>query len=239
MNPPAKCECSRAYAQDPVYADFLRPVCSGAYGVCSRAYADVCESHSDRVLSRPVSSPCRTLHHPSGNRRSRPPVPCRYPAGHVRPFDWTRPQGSLDLSALRARRMAVRRHAAGSARSAGRRVALRELQLAASGGAGGRVPGAVCDLSRNQPGTPVRRLLHVLELRRGLARRVRRRAQAFRNNRRLHRVGWRWSEDGMAVAARTSRTRNGGPSLHSEIQFDRLRRRLHRLFGRGFAPWPV
>ena len=66
--------------------------------------------------------------------------------------------------------MAVRRHAAGSARSAAGRVALCELQLAAPDRAGRCVPGAVCNLSRNEPGTPICRLLHVLELRRGLAR---------------------------------------------------------------------
>ena len=135
--------------------------------------------------------------------------------------------------------MAVRRNAAGSAQSAGRRVALRELQLAASGGASGRVPGAVCDLSRNEPGAPVRGLLHVLELRRGFARYVNRRTQTFRNNRRPHRVAWRWPEDEMAVSAMAAGPRYGRAPLHSEVQLDRLRRRLQRFFGCGLAPWPV
>ena len=72
--------------------------------------------------------------------------------------------------------MAIRRHAAGSARAASGRMALCELQLAAPDRAGRCVPSAVCNLSRNEPGAPVRRLLHVLELRRGFARRVSRRA---------------------------------------------------------------
>ena len=104
---------------------------------------------------------------PAGARlkRAPSPIPFRAPDGQVRSSNWTLPHGSPDLSALRARRMAVRRNAAGSARAAADRVALCELQLAAPDRAGRCVPGAVCNLSRNEPGTPVCRLLHVLELR--------------------------------------------------------------------------
>ena len=99
----------------------------------------------------------------------------------VRPPDWTLPHGSPDLPAVRARRMAIRRHAAGGARAADRGVALHDLQLAASTGDDRHVFGAVCDLSRKQPGPPVCRLVHVLELRRGFARCVSRRAQTFQH----------------------------------------------------------
>ena len=115
---------------------------------------------------------------PAGARlkRAPSPVPFRLPDGRVRLSNWTLPHGSPDLSALRPRRMAVRWNAAGSTRAAGGRVALCDLQLAAADRAGRCKPGAVCNLSRNEPGAPVRRLLHVLELRRGFARRVSRRA---------------------------------------------------------------
>ena len=108
-------------------------------------------------------------------KRAPSPIPFRGADGQVRPFHWRLPHGSPDLSALWARRMAVRRHAAGSARTAGGRVALCVLQLAAFDRAGRCAPGAVRDLPRNEPGAPVRRLLYVLELRRGFARCVSRR----------------------------------------------------------------
>ena len=111
-------------------------------------------------------------HLPAGARLKRAPssIPFRAADGQVRPSNWTLPHGSPDLCSLWARRMAVRRHAAGIGRTTAGRVALRELQLAASDRAGRHVPGAVRDLPRNEPGTPVCRLDYMLELRRGFAR---------------------------------------------------------------------
>ena len=107
------------------------------------------------------------------------PIPFRAPDGRVRPSDWTLPHGSPDLSALWARRMAVCRRVAGIAWATAGRVALCDLQFPASDRAERCVPGAVCDLSRKEPGTPVCRLHYVLKLRRGLVCCVSRQAQTL------------------------------------------------------------
>jgi len=104
---------------------------------------------------------------PAGARLKRvlPPIPCRAADGRVRPSNRTLPHGSPGLPALRAHGMAARRHATGGTRTASGRVALCGLQLAVPDRAGRHVRGAVLDLPRNEPCPPVRRLVHVLELR--------------------------------------------------------------------------
>ena len=121
---------------------------------------------------------------PAGARLKRvlPPIPYRAADGRVRPSNRTLPHGSPGLPALRAHGMAARRHAAGGTRTASGRVALCGLQLAVPDRAGRPVRGAMSELPRNEPGTAVRRLVHVLELRRGLARSVSRRASALRGS---------------------------------------------------------
>ena len=116
-------------------------------------------------------------------QRARSRIPFRAPGGHVRPSNWTLPHGRAGLSSLWARRMAKRRSAAGGARAAGGRVAPVDVRSMQS---------ATCQ--QNEPGTPVRRLVHVLELRRGVARRVSRQ-EMIRRDRRLRRIRSGRSED--------------------------------------------
>ena len=102
-------------------------------------------------------------------------------------------------------------------------MALRGLQLAASGGAGRHGPDAVSDLSRNERGAPIRRLLYVLELRRGFARCVHRRAQTSRQ------VSGLVERQGRAVALMSHSDRaisvGMAPALRSsEPARDRIRR---------------
>lgn len=91
-------------------------------------------------------------------------------------------------------------------------MALCGLQLAAPDRTGRCVPGAVCDLSRNEPDTPVCGLLHVLELRREFARYVSRRGRnAHRQGIAIPQLLKTFPDDGTAGARFESKLWPNGP----------------------------